>query len=61
MPVRDTEGECRTKRELVDAPAEPLAPVCDTCDRLASEEVKRGLPVDVTARDRLPLPNGPVA
>ena len=53
----ETEGECRTKREPLVAPPEILPPGCDTDERLAREEDKRGLPAAVTARERLPLPN----
>ena len=60
---RETEGECLMKR---DAPAVlpaalPLPPGWEEDERLASEEDKRGLPADVTARERLPLPTGAIA
>ena len=61
---RETEGECRTKRVPLVPPTPPpvaLPPGCDADERLASEEDKRGLPADVTGRDRLPLPSCPVA
>ena len=61
MVERETDGECRTKREPPTPPAGVLPPVCDTDERLAREDDKRGLPAAaVTARDRLPLPNWPV-
>ena len=44
----EREGECRASREV---PA-PLPPACDG---LAREDARRGLPAEVTARDRLPL------
>lgn len=57
----DSEGECLTSRD----PPAPL-PValqlgCDAEDKLAIEDARRGLLAEVTARDRVPLWNWPVA
>ena len=53
----EREGEWRTKlpRAPLVTPPEVLAPGCDAEERLAMEEDRRGLPVDVTARERLLL------
>ena len=53
----DSEGECRTSLEPPVTLPEELPPACGGEDRLASEDVNRGLPVEVTARERLPLCN----
>ena len=51
----ESDGECLTSREPpVPLPATP-PPACDADERLAREEARRGLPVEVTARDLLPL------
>jgi hypothetical protein len=65
-PVEDTgeaavdnesDGECLTRRAPLAPPPDVLAPGCEADERLAIDEAKRGLLVEVTARDRLPLCN----
>jgi hypothetical protein len=57
----DSDGEFRTSREPPVPLPEALPPACGGEDKLAREEAKRGLPVEVTARERLPLCNCPLA
>ena len=57
----ETDGECRTSRGPPAPPPDTLPPCCEAEERLAMEEARRGLLVEVTARDRLPLCSWPVA
>lgn len=51
----ESDGECLTSRDVPPPPPRPLAPPCESDDKLASEEARRGLPELVTARERCPV------
>lgn len=57
----ESEGECLANREEAPPPLTPPVRPCDTSDKLASEEARRGLPVEVGARERWPGGSEPVA
>lgn len=47
----ESDGDCLASREVPAPLPLPLPP----CNGLAREDARRGLPADVTVRDRLPL------